>query len=133
MTDQEIVHAVEAFPARHLVFTGGEPSLHLDEELVERFVSKGYFVQVETNGTLSLPSNIHWVTCSPKEALHLTRADELKIVYTGQDLSEYDSFECRYRFLQPCSQQNTGEVIRFVLEHPQWKLSIQWQKYLNIP
>jgi organic radical activating enzyme len=133
MSDSEILHAVEVFPAKHLIFTGGEPALHLDEDLVELFVRQGYYVQVETNGTLPLPSNIHWVTCSPKEELLLTRADELKVVYTGQDVSEFDAFECRCRFLQPCSQTNTQEVIAYVKQHPEWHLSIQWHKYLDIP
>jgi organic radical activating enzyme len=90
-------------------------------------------VQVVTNGTLSLPPEVSWVTCSPKDSLLPERADELKIVYTGQDLSPYEHFPCQYRSLQPCSCANTDEVIQYVLEHPQWCLSVQWHKYLQIP
>lgn len=132
MTPEEVVAKALAFPARHLVLTGGEPSLYVTEPFVQLLKEAGFYVQIETNGTRPLPPGIDWVTCSPKEQLLLTSADELKVVYTGQDLSVFDSFACTYRCLQPCSNQNREEVVAYVLQHPEWQLSVQLHKILHI-
>ena len=66
----------------------------------------GFFIQVETNGTNPLPEDVDWVTCSPKEGgtVRLKRIDELKVVYTGQDVEEIaNSHAAMHYFLQPCS------------------------------
>lgn len=134
MTDEAIVQEVDPYPASHVVLTGGEPGLHITKELVDAFKQKGKFVQIETNGTVALPEGIDWVTCSPKpgkEAV-ITQPDELKVVYTGQDMSAYDHFKAKVYYLQPCSCKNTGEVIQYILQHPTWCLSLQTHKVLQI-
>lgn len=133
MSDRMILDYVARFPSRHLVLTGGEPSLQVDEHFVSLCKMAGWFVQMETNGTQPLPGNLDWITCSPKERCILREAHELKIVYRGQDLSCWDEFRAKHRFLQPCSMQNTEEVVRYVLMHPYWNLSVQLHKLLNIP
>lgn len=133
MADKTILQLASEYPSRHVVLTGGEPGLQIDEPFVTLWKQAGWFVQVETNGTQPIPSNIDWVTCSPKERCILTEADELKIVYLGQDLSPFDHFSARVRYLQPCSMKNTSEVLKYVKEHPQWKLSVQLHRLLNIP
>ncbi len=112
MSSQEIVDEVNKYPnAPLLVLTGGEPSLFINEAFVEELKQKtGKQVAIETNGTRPIPTNLDWVTLSPKSAFHggdmepcaLKRCDELKVVYLGQDLAQYDDIEARYRFLQPC-------------------------------
>ena len=67
MSADEIAGAAGAFPARHIVVTGGEPALQLDDILIRRLKALGFFIQVETNGTLPVPTGVDWVTCSPKE------------------------------------------------------------------
>ena len=128
----EILSKVSAYPAKHIVLTGGEPSLFVNETFISELKDAGFFVQIETNGTRVIPCNIDWVTFSPKEDYVLKKADELKIVYTGQDLSVYKNFNCRYKFLQPCSGLNTGEVLEYVMQNPEWKISVQLHKYLDI-
>ncbi len=87
MTAAQIVEACAAFPAHHLVCTGGEPLLQLDDTLLRALKAKGFYVQIETNGTLPAPTGVDWVTCSPKDApWAIDRADELKVVYQGQDV-----------------------------------------------
>ena len=134
MEDEVIIAAIKEFPATRVVLTGGEPSLFVDAGFIDRLHGAGYFVQVETNGTNPLPENIDWVTCSPKEgaALALSKAHELKVVYTGQDLSVFDAFSAAHRFLQPCSNKNTDEVIAYILKNPQWRLSLQTHRMVNI-
>ena len=52
--------------------------------------------------------------------------------YTGQDLTEYTGLEATWHFLQPCSCRNTKEVVEYILHHPQWRLSLQTHKLINI-
>lgn len=132
-----------------VVVTGGEPALQLTPSLVELFHDEGcYMVAVETNGTLPLPGNVDWVTLSPKSlwlgeeaAPVLTRADELKVLFDGEhNPSAYDHIDAAHRFLQP---MDTGDPARnaalmrqaadYCLRHPQWRLSLQIHKILNIP
>ncbi len=132
MTPEEILAKIAPYPSRHLIFTGGEPGLFVDFDFVRFFKNAGYFIQIETNGTCRLPKNIDWVTCSPKENLLLKEADELKVVYTGQNLPEFENFSASHYYLQPCSMKNTEEVINYIKSNPQWRLSIQLHKLLDI-
>lgn len=134
MTDEAIVEEVNRHPARMVVLTGGEPGLWIDETLVDALHGAGKYVCIETNGTCTLPANLDWVTCSPKEGatVRLARMDEVKVVYTGQDVKPYLQLPARHFFLQPCSCLNTDTVINYLLQHPQWRLSLQTHKYLHI-
>ena len=73
--------------------------------------------------------------CSPKEGakINLDRIDEVKVVYVGQDVSAYLDLSASHYFLQPCSCANTEEVIAYILQHPEWRLSLQTHKLLQIP
>ena len=147
---QEIVSEVNRYPvAPLLVLTGGEPSLFIDEAFVAELKQKtGKKIAIETNGTRPLPSNLDWVTFSPKTAFDggdlepcvLTHCDELKVVYLGQDLAQYDDIEAKYRFLQPCfvedleqRKANMQACVEAVKRHPNWRLSLQVHRVLNIP
>ena len=134
MSGEEIADACAAFPRRHLVVTGGEPLLQLDSDLLRRLKAKGFYVQIETNGSLPAPPEVDWVTCSPKDApWNIDRVDELKIVYQGQDVEETAAlFGTPRRFLQPCSGLNIKETIDYILAHPSWRLSLQTHKLLDI-
>lgn len=134
MSDKEILSEVAKYPTKHIIFTGGEPGLQLTDELVDLLKDAGYFIQIETNGTCILPSNIDWVTCSPKEngILKVIHIDELKVVYVEQDMSLYQYIKSTVRYLQPCSMRNTVEVMNYILAHPEWRLSLQTHKMLNI-
>ena len=134
MSDHEIVAEIEKYPAKHVVLTGGEPGLFLTVELINLIKSKEKYIQVETNGTKELPANIDWITCSPKAggALNVKRINELKVVYLNQEMSQYDAIPTVVRFLQPCSGENTDEVIEYLKANPQWRLSLQTHKILNV-
>ncbi|MEF2643691.1 MAG: 7-carboxy-7-deazaguanine synthase QueE, partial [Paramuribaculum sp.] len=67
MTADEIVAIASKYESRFVVVTGGEPLLQLDDALVGALKAAGFFVAVETNGTLPVPQGVDWVTCSPKE------------------------------------------------------------------
>lgn len=134
MNADEIAEACAAYPARHLVATGGEPLLQLDSALLSKLKAKGFYVQIETNGSLPAPPEVDWVTCSPKEApWNIDRVDELKVVYRNQDVEELAGFFATpLRYLQPCSGLNTAETVAYILDHPHWRLSLQTHKLIDI-
>ncbi len=133
MSDEEILQAVSAYPSNVVILTGGEPSLWIDQAFIDLLHQAGKYICIETNGTNPLPEGIDWVTCSPKGApLRLTHIDEIKVVYTGQDLTTYANLEASWHFLQPCSCQNTKEVVEYILHHPLWRLSLQTHKLIDI-
>lgn len=135
MTVEQVVEVVRQYPTNVVILTGGEPSLQNIGPLVDALHESGRRVHIETNGTNPLPSTIDWITCSPKAGarLAITRCDELKVVYTGQDVEQIAaSIDCTHRFLQPCSCKNTKEVIEYILNNPHWRLSLQTHKLLDI-
>ncbi len=142
MTEDDIVREIGQYPANHIVITGGEPTLQITASLVSKLHEAGKYVQIETNGTNVLPEgcNIDWVTCSPKyKAVRLQHIDELKVVFEGQDMSQYDGLTASEYRLQPCDTQDEGknkEILRqtidFILKNPKWKLSLQTHKILNV-
>ncbi|MDE5959022.1 MAG: 7-carboxy-7-deazaguanine synthase QueE [Muribaculaceae bacterium] len=136
MTEAEIAMAVGRWPARHVVITGGEPALQLTDSLVDLLHERGLKVHVETNGSLPLPEAVDWVTCSPKTPPYgITRINELKIVFQGQDVESIASqlpaaeVEC----LQPLSGTNIAETVEYVKSNPRWRLSLQTHKLIEIP
>lgn len=145
MSPGEILEHIAGFPSRHLVVTGGEPSLQLDAEFVGMLHEAGWFVQVETNGTSPLPSCVDWITCSPKNApIVYTHVDELKVVYRGDGnddtfIRRLNGVVAKVRYLQPCDvgdpQRNRRilhDCIAYIKANPAWKLSLQTHKIIDI-
>ena len=134
MPDDEIIAEVKKYPAVTVVLTGGEPSLWIDDELIDRLHQAGKYVTIETNGTRPLPAAIDWVTCSPKQGakLAIDRMDEVKVVYEGQDISIFELLPAEHFFLQPCSCNNTASTVDCVMRHPKWRLSLQTHKLIDI-
>ena len=144
MSTQEIVDEVNKYPlAPMVVLTGGEPSLFVNEAFVAELKQKTN----KTIGTRPLPSNLDWVTLSPKTAFAggdifsciIKRCNELKVVYLGQDLAQYEDVEARHRFLQPCfcenetlRQANMKACVDAVMQNSGWRLSLQIHRVLNI-
>ena len=123
-----------------VVCTGGEPLLQLDEKLINTLKMRGFEVAVETNGTIEAPDGIDWLCVSPKSGSELKQmtADELKLVYPqkGAEPEIYESYLTSNFLLQPMdgidSVMNTKSAIEYCLSHPQWKLSVQTHKILEI-
>lgn len=149
MSDDEIVAEVNRYPkARIVVLTGGEPSIFIDREFVEKMkLATGRTIAIETNGTTPLPDNIDWVTLSPKmgfdggdmKPLLLSECDELKVVYTGQPLEEYFKIKAKQYFLQPCycddetlRAANMKATIEAVMNDSRWRLSLQTHRIAGI-
>lgn len=123
------------------VFTGGEPLLQLDEDLIDAFHDAGFEIAVETNGTLTAPRGIDWICVSPKAGAPLVQrqGDELKLVFpqAGAEPEGFEGLAFQHFFLQPMDgdarERNTGLAREFCLAHPRWRLSLQTHKILGIP
>jgi len=126
---------------RFVVFTGGEPLLQMDEELINVLHFNKFEIAIETNGTVKAPKNIDWVCVSPKAGSNLiiTKGNELKLVYPqhGIDPSQYENLNFDYFSLQPMDNENLNEniqkTIKYCHEHPLWRLSLQTHKFVGIP
>ena len=140
------VHGGRAVGGRPLVVcTGGEPLLQLDEAAVAALHDAGFEVAVETNGTQPAPAGIDHVCVSPKSnaPLVLTRGTELKLVYPqahpDAQPERFASLEFEAFLLQPldagdaaATRANTAAALAYCLAHPQWRLSLQTHKLLDI-
>jgi len=124
-----------------VVCTGGEPLLQLDEPLIDALHARGFEVAVETNGTRAAPRGLDWICVSPKARapLVLRAGHELKLVYPqeGADPAHYADLAFQHFFLQPLDgparARNTQLALRYCLDHPHWRLSLQTHKVLGIP
>jgi len=130
---------------RYVVFTGGEPLLQLDENLIAALHQKGFEVAIETNGTIKVPAGIDWVCVSPKAGAELIvlQANELKLVIPqpGHDpleklLARFEKMDYRNRFLQPMDGpdliSNTELAVGLCQKRPLWRLSLQSHKLIGI-
>lgn len=123
-----------------VVFTGGEPLLQLDENLINAVHSAGFLIAVETNGTLAPPAGIDWICVSPKggTTLRLREGNELKLVYPQLNAlpEEFDGMAFDHFFLQPMAgpseDRNRRLSVEYCLRHPKWRLSIQLHKIVGI-
>jgi 7-carboxy-7-deazaguanine synthase len=130
------------YPAsKYVVFTGGEPLLQLDAALIDAMHLAGFEIAIETNGTLPVPAGVDWICVSPKigSTLVVGTGNEIKVVIpqAGQDLSAYEQLGFDHFFVQPMdgplAEYNTRLAIDTCKRRPQWKLSLQTHKLLQIP
>lgn len=136
---------------RLCVFTGGEPTLQLDDALIDAIHGLGMEVAVETNGTGKVPDGVDFITVSPKSPfvggkaseVVLEHASEVKVVMTEEisveEIRAFETIKAHYYFIQPCDTGFIGpnkrimqRCVKFVECHPNWRLSLQQQKILNV-
>ena len=156
MSANDILFRIHHFGSsgnHRVTFTGGEPLLQLDEDLVDLLHKHHYILHLETNGSINPPfiNKIDWITVSPKDfsgyvlegnkwevgdpdnEWKLRSGNELKIVYQNDEfLKGYFDNKFDYYFLQPLSETNIEETVEYVKKNPKWSLSIQQQKILNL-
>ena len=126
---------------RYVVCTGGEPLLQLDQQLVDALHAQKFEVAIESNGTRLPPQGVDWICVSPKAGadLALRSGDELKLVFPqdGAMPEQFEEMRFDHFFLQPMDgpdlERNTRRAVKYCLAHPQWRLSIQTHKILQIP
>lgn len=143
----DLVAEASKHPGRLAVITGGEPLLHNLDALTAQLQAAGFRTHMETSGSSPLSGSWDWITLSPKKFKAplpevLDRASELKIVvYHRSDLAWAEQWAARVRpdcrlYLQPewsKAAAITPLIIDYIQQHPQWGLSLQTHKYINVP
>ncbi|PXA84159.1 7-carboxy-7-deazaguanine synthase [Nostoc sp. 3335mG] len=126
---------------RLVVMTGGEPMLQVTDALVDALHVAGFEVAMETNGTLPAAPGIDWVTVSPKAGNEVVQrsGQELKLVWpqSGIDPEAMRGWDFAHFLIQPMDGIGREEwretAIRYVMDHPGWRLSVQTHKAMGIP
>ena len=122
------------------VLTGGEPLLQLDDELIQELKKEDIYIAIETNGTLLAPDGIDWICMSPKAGteIKLRSGSEIKVVYPQKDLDpdKFSDLDFENFFIQPMDskelESNVAKSIKFCMDNPKWRLSLQTHKILGI-
>lgn len=130
-----------------VVITGGEPLMHNLDELTSAFQSAGLKTNIETSGAHPLSGNWDWICFSPKKFKEplpeiFPLANELKVIVFHQSDFEWAekyaalvSAGCKL-YLQPEWDKApvvTPLIIEYIKQNPQWELSLQIHKYINVP
>lgn len=144
---EDIVAEAEKFPGRLVVITGGEPLMYELGPLTALLKEKGFTTNIETSGAHPFSGDFDWVCFSPKKFKKphpsiYQEADELKVVVFHS--SDFDFAEehaksvnedCELR-LQPewsKAEKFTPSIINYAKNHPNWKISLQTHKFMDIP
>jgi 7-carboxy-7-deazaguanine synthase len=142
-----LLSEVKKNPAQIVVITGGEPLMHDLTELTSELHKASLRTHVETSGSSPLSGSWDWITLSPKKFKEplpetISRASELKIVvFNKSDFAWAEkwasqvSSQCKL-YLQPewsKASVVTPLIIDYIKAHPQWQLSLQIHKYINVP
>lgn len=153
MSLMEIYQEIEKYKCKWIVWTGGEPTLQLNEKAIEFFKIRGYKQAIETNGTNPVPHGIDYITCSPK------REVPLKLLFSNFPFGVHefrypvdkDSLPPDISFLPiaenyyisplflgdekirgELDMDNVELCVNFVKENPDWKFSLQIHKIIAI-
>ena len=146
-TIDDLVSHVEATPTKLVVITGGEPLMHNLDGLTAAIQSKGIETNIETSGAHPLSGNWDWICLSPKKFKAplpeiLPVANELKVViFNKSDFAWAEKYAalvsntCKL-YLQPewdKAAEVTPLIIDYIKQNPQWEMSLQIHKYINVP
>lgn len=144
---QQLVDAAIAHPGRLIIVTGGEPAMHDLRPLCTALKANGFRVHLETSGSSPIIGELDWITLSPKKFKAplqecLALAHELKVVVYhssdfewGEQHAKHVNADCKL-FLQPewsKRDKMTPMITEYIQQHPNWQLSLQTHKYINIP
>jgi organic radical activating enzyme len=142
----KIIENVKKY-ANTVVITGGEPLMWNMDFITQKLVEEKIKIHIETSGAYPLTGKWNWICLSPKKnklplpEVYLS-ANELKIIvfnkhdfiFAEEQASKVND-NCEL-FLQPewsNREKMTPQIVNYVMKNPQWKISLQTHKYLNIP
>ncbi len=143
----ELVSLVKKTPANLVVITGGEPLMHDLDALTAVLQQEGFETNIETSGAYPLSGKWDWICLSPKKFKAplvdvIPFANELKVViFNKSDLDWAEKYAalvspgCKL-YLQPEWDKApvvTPMIIEYIKQNPQWELSLQIHKYINVP
>jgi organic radical activating enzyme len=142
-----IIEKVAKTPAKTIVVTGGEPSLYPMNYLTSELKKLGVKTMIETSGANILDGEWDWICMSPKKNKHphpsmYSRAHELKVIIETEEDFKWAEENAKQvnddcvLYLQPewsKAEENMEMLTNYVMENPQWRISLQAHKFMNIP
>lgn len=148
MSASEIILEIEKYNTKNVIFTGGEPLLQVDDEICQPLKNKGYFIAVETNGSIKPGTAlIDYVACSPKVAEHVVKkifpngVSELRyVIHPGKELPQPKVVADNY-FLSPVASgdfilkdsiNHCIDLIKLNDSPHEWRLSLQQHKIIGV-
>ena len=144
---EKLMVSVKKTRAGIVVITGGEPLMHDLGELTQELQKNGFNTHLETSGAYPLTGSWNWICLSPKKFKAplpgiLPKANELKvIIFHSSDFAWAEKYAkhvspgCKL-YLQPewnKAARMTPLIIEYIKSHPEWELSLQIHKYINVP
>ena len=144
---EEIVSSALAHPGRLAIITGGEPLLYNLDALTAALKKAGFEINIETSGSSPMSGNWDWVCLSPKKfkaplSESIAAASELKVViFNKHDFVWAETYakqvpaSCKL-YLQPewdKANEITPLIIDYIKANPNWELSAQLHKYIQVP
>lgn len=144
---KKIIDDAKQYSSRMAVITGGEPLMHNLTELTDQFHSSGFRTHIETSGAYVLSGSWDWICLSPKKFKKpiegiCNLANELKVVvYNKSDFDWAEDYKSKMNancklYLQPeWSRESEMKqlIVDYIKQNPEWEISLQIHKYLNIP
>lgn len=145
MSFAEIAEHIKQYPCKWIIWTGGEPTIQLNEACLTFFKDLGYKQAIETNGTKQISTLIDYISCSPKVNIAKVKekipfAHEIRIpVAKGDDIPDISILpEADNYFLSPVfngekpDMDNINYCVEAIEKNPRWRLSLQIHKLINI-
>lgn len=143
----QIVDEAKQFKGRLAVITGGEPLMYDLNELTKALKEAGFQTNIETSGAHPMSGHWDWVCFSPKKFKEahpsiFEQANELKvIVYNKSDFKFAEKYaklvnkNCQLLLQPEWSKKDTMQplIVDYIKENPEWRISLQTHKYLDIP
>lgn len=140
----DLLKEVKAFRAKSVILTGGEPTLVKEmPELVAALKAEGYWIGVETNGTIDAPwlQFVDYVACSPKRgaALALAAANEVRVVAEDEAMVDFcrdvrGKIAADDYYVSPCDRNGKIDFAtakNVLAKLTDWSLSVQLHKLLG--
>jgi organic radical activating enzyme len=141
----EIVTEAKNINCAIVVITGGEPLIYNLYPLTTELKKSGMRVHLETSGTHPFSGDFDWVTFSPKtykkphESIY-QHADEIKVVIAHEKDIKWAEDEGKkllphtLKYLQPewNSPSSQDLIFNYILKNPEWRISLQTHKLMQI-
>ena len=147
LTIKQIVNEASQHKGRLAVITGGEPLMYNLDELTIALKEAGFQTNIETSAAHPMSGHWDWVCFSPKKfkEAHTSIfdiANELKvIIYNKSDFKFAEKYaklvnkNCQLLLQPEWSKKDTMQplIVEYIKENPDWRISLQTHKYLEIP
>ncbi len=144
---EDLIKIVAKTPVKLVVITGGEPLMHDLTSLTNSLKENGFETNIETSGSHPLSGTWDWICLSPKKFKAplpglVPFANELKVViFNKSDFVWAEKYAAKVSthcklYLQPEWDKAaiiTPQIIDYIKANPQWQLSLQIHKYINVP